>query len=145
MTNSSDNLTKLDNVDKSDPELDKKTSDLINTRMQEELRKAQLREEIKMATARKEAAEKKNMKNNNETPQVAPQKVVETTIETSDDNAKITKDEFVTESKMREVVQNINKSFAFIEKFIQEQNSQNAKMDKFVNGLQALINEYNKK
>ena len=53
--NMNDDVTKLSGIDKTDPELDKKTSELISNRMQEELRKSQLREEMRMAKAREEA------------------------------------------------------------------------------------------
>lgn len=145
-----EDVTKLSGLDKNDPELNQKTSELISNRMQEELRKSQLREEMRMAKAREEAKQKKEAREK-ENPQPKEEKVQEMKpqptpqVEDNKDVESENEEEFVKTIKFKKVVKDINNSFSFLEKFIASQNEHNAKMDKFVAGLQNLINEYNKK
>jgi hypothetical protein len=145
--------TKLDQLPKDDPQLVEKTADLIQKRQQEELRKAQLKEELKMAKAREEARAKKQSLNPPKTPIPEPIPTPEPQSPPSIDSATKAPEsasitdggEYVKKEKLAEIVAGINKSFAWIEQYVVQQNAQNAKIDKFIFGLQNLINEYNKK
>jgi hypothetical protein len=143
-----DNITKLDVLPKDDPQLAEKTSDLIQKRQQEELRRAQLKEELKMANAREDARVKKQ---NIIAPTPPPMSVIKQVEDKQElkkeENLTSLKDdvEYVKTEKMKEIITGINKSFAWLEQYIVQQNAQNAKVDKFIHGLQSLINDYNKK
>jgi hypothetical protein len=148
-----DNTTKLDQLSKDDPQLSEKTSNLIQKRQQEELRKAVLKEELKMAKAREEARAKKQSLNPPKTPipESIPTSETQSTspinldTKASESISNIDSGEYVKKEKVTEIVAGINKSFAWLEQYVVQQNAQNAKVDKFILGLQNLINEYNKK
>jgi len=152
-------VTKLDQLDKTDPELEQKTSDLIAKRLVEEKRKAELRQEMKMAKAREDLRIKK-AKGVQEPSQlglsesaplieatlpvltpIAPpvQTPVAPIIEVANGG------EYVTKQKLTEVITGLNKSFAWIEKYIIEQNTINAKVDRFIIDLSGIINTYKEK
>jgi hypothetical protein len=111
-------------------------SENISNRCIEEKRKAEIRQEMKMASARAKA--------NKNVPNEPVEDVKENIIEVTKNVAQID-DDYITKQKLNGVVENINKSFSWIEKYIQSQNVQNAKVNKFISDLSKLVEEYNKK
>ena len=141
----SDDVTKLDQLAKSDPSLHEKTSELIARRAEEEKRKAELRQEMVMAKARAEAKAKKGVLDTPEvTPEVTPQVPPEVQAPSINDLPSKPED-YITVKKFQETLLNINKSFSWLENYIKEQNVVNAKIDKLVNSLSKAIEDYNKK
>ena len=155
-----DDVTKLDQLDKADPQLEQKTSDLIAKRLVEEKRKAELCQEMKMSKAREDSRNKKaqgvlepsrpgfgdSMSTvENPLPILTPTNprnqapVVPTTLEVANG------EEYITKQRLVEVITGLNKSFAWIEKYITEQNATNAKVDKFITDLSGVINSYKEK
>jgi hypothetical protein len=152
-----DDITKLDQLDKTDPQLEQKTSDLIAKRLIEEKRKADLREEMKMSKAREASRVKKAQGVLEQTkpgfsdsapiieaplPIAVPLNprnqapMTPTTLEVANGN------EYITKQRLFEVITGLNKSFAWIEKYITEQNDKNARVDKFITDLSGIINAY---
>jgi hypothetical protein len=125
--------------------VDQEVSDAISKRCAEEKRKEEIRQEMKMADAR---AKMKNKNVVNDAKVIAqPSEIVQPTKkeEISEPIKVENGEELVTKQKLVEVVGGINKSFAWLEKFIQAQNTQNAKVNKFISDISKAIEEYNKK
>jgi hypothetical protein len=135
-------LTKLDQISKTDPEIESKTSELIARRLEEEKRKAELREELRIQKAREEARLKKETRD--PVPQTIPNKQPIKTQDPAPQNEDASDSEFASKKRVEAMVAGINKSFAFIEQFVRNQNAKNAKIDAFVNSLSRAIQEYNK-
>lgn len=144
----SDDVTKLDQLDKSDPALQEKTSELIARRAEEEKRKADLRKEMTMAKARAEAKAKKGVATESLGVEVQPQQPqpqVASEVPSLSTEAASKPDEYITVKKFQETILNINRSFSWLENYVKEQNGFNAKVDKLVNSITKAVEEYNKK
>ena len=147
-----DDVTKLDQLDKSDPELKTKTTELINQRFAEEKRKAELMEELKMQKAREAAKAKKEAKEPKEVKEVKqPPKPTSNVVDTNNmPNSKATPtvventDEPVTKAQLAEITAKINKSFAWLEAYVKDQNSKNEKFEQFIKNLTTAVNTLKK-
>lgn len=143
-------ITKLDQLDKSDPELQTKTSDLINQRFAEEKRKAELMEELKMQKAREAAKAKKEAKEPKEVKEVkevkeAPKPISSPVDTVNMPNSKATPtvientNDPVTKAQLAEITTKINRSFSWLEQYVKEQNEKNEKFEAFIKALTAAI------
>jgi hypothetical protein len=155
-----DDVTKLDQLDKTDPLLEQKTSDLIAKRLIEEKRKAELRQEMKMAKAREDSRNKRAQGESetsrpgfgDSTPPVETPLPIAYPIvprnqapETPTTPEMANGGEYITKQRLTEVITGLNKSFAWIEKYVAEQNAINAKVDRFITDLSGIINAYKDK
>lgn len=143
-----DDVTKLDQLDKSDPELKTKTSDLINQRFIEEKRKAELMEELKMQKAREAAKAKKESKEPKEVKE--PQKPITNHVDGENTlNSKVSPivienpNEHVTKAQLAEMVIKINKSFSLVEQYVISQHEKNDRIETLIKGITNAITTYN--
>lgn len=144
--------TKLDKIDKNDPELEMKTAALLKQRMEDEKRKAELRQEQKMQKAREEIKIKKDaLSTETKTsspiltqPEVIPNIKVPSAPATPSNKTLDETPEYITLSEFNATKAKINQSFAWLEQYIKEQEAKNTRFENFVTALTKAIDQFKK-
>lgn len=142
------NVTKVDSLEKTDPELEKKTSELLALRLAEEKRKADLRQELKIQKARDDVKAKKaaasvaQIPPPNAFPQVQEQiPAIKAPVATPPSVAATPStpvangDEYVTQQQLADMKERLNRSFAWIEAFVKEQVEKNNRNEAFITAI----------
>lgn len=142
------NVTKVDSLEKTDPDLEKKTSELLALRLVEEKRKADLRQELKIQKAREDVKAKKaaasvgQIPPANAFPQVQEQipaikaaSVTAPPVPVTPSAPVANGNEYVTQQQLADMREKLNKSFAWLEAFVKEQVDKNNRNEAFITAI----------